>query len=76
MTQQQIEAALTALQSKSFGAGKTFSLAMSFGLELLKAKAEKKKWQRLAQSRGETLQQIMALAGHEIERKEPAQPVQ
>ena len=58
MTQQQIEAALTALQSKSFGAGKTFSLAMSFGMELLKLHREKKKWQRLATSRGECLRMI------------------
>ena len=70
MTQQQIEATLTMLQSKSCSSAKAHGWAIRLGLALLKERTEKKKWQRLAQSRGETLQQITALATHEMKEKE------
>ena len=58
MTQQQIEATLTMLQSKSCSSAKAHGWAIRMGLELLMLHREKKKWQRLAQRRAECLRMI------------------
>lgn len=58
MTQQQIEAALTILQSQHYPREKARGWAIRFGVALLELKREKKKWQRLAQRRAECLRMI------------------